>query len=68
MTDEDAPLMLYVDDDPAVLNLDVAALEEGGFRVEAVQRTGADAVRQLERPDSAIRTLTDIDLSAGATG
>lgn len=68
MTDENAPLVLYAEDDPAVLDLGVAALEDGGFRVEAVH-TGADAIRELEKPDTTIRALvTDIDLPGGATG
>jgi DNA-binding response OmpR family regulator len=68
VTGENAPLILYVEDDPALLDLSVAALEEGGFRVEAVQ-TGADAARELEKPDMAVRALvTDINLPGGATG
>lgn len=68
MADENAPLVLYVEDEPAVLDLDVTALEEGGFRVEPIQ-SGADAIRALEKPDPAFRALvTDIDLPGGADG
>lgn len=68
MADENAPLVLYVEDEPAVLDLGVIALEEGGFRVEPI-RSGADAIRALETPDAAFRALvTDIDLPGGADG
>lgn len=68
MSDPNAPLVLYVEDDAAVLDLGVTALEDGGFRVEAVQ-SAADAIAELEKPDAAIRALvTDIDLPGGADG
>lgn len=68
MSDPNAPLVLYVEDDAAVLDLGVAALEEGGFRVEPVH-TGADALATLENPDADIRALvTDIDLPGGPNG
>lgn len=50
MTDENGPLVLYVEDDLAVLELGVAALEEGSFRVQPVQSAG-DATLALEKPD-----------------
>lgn len=68
MPDENAPLVLYVEDEPALLDLGVAALEEGGFRVEAI-RSGAEAIRALEKPNPAFRALvTDIDLPGGVDG
>lgn len=68
MIDENAPLVLYVEDDLAVLEVGLAALEEGGFRVEPVQ-SGTDAIREIEKPDAAFRALvTDIDLPGGASG
>jgi CheY-like chemotaxis protein len=68
MTDENAPRVLYVEDDLAVLELGVTALEEGGFRVESVQ-SAVDAARELEKPDAAFKALvTDIDLPGEGTG
>ncbi|MFN3515504.1 MAG: response regulator [Phenylobacterium sp.] len=68
MAEEDAPLVLYVEDEPAVLELGVSALEEGGFRVASAS-TGAGAIRQLEAPDAAFAALvTDIDLGDNSSG
>lgn len=68
MTDEGLPLILYVEDDAGILELGVAALKDGGFRVQPVQ-SGAAAMRELETPNAAIRVLvTDIDLPGGANG
>lgn len=68
VADENAPLVLFVEDEPAVLDLGVTALEEGGFRVESTQ-SGADAIRALETPDPAFRALvTDIDLPGSVDG
>ncbi|ACG80240.1 response regulator receiver domain protein (CheY-like receiver) (plasmid) [Phenylobacterium zucineum HLK1] len=68
MAEEDAPLVLYVEDEPAVLELGVSALEEGGFRVASAS-TGAGAIRQLETPDAAFAALvTDIDLGDNSSG
>lgn len=68
MTERSAPLILYVEDERVILELGIAALEDGGFRVEAAQ-SGADAVDRLETPDDVIRGLiTDIDLGGGVDG
>lgn len=68
MPAETAPLVLYVGDDAAVLDVGVCALEDGGFRV-AQASTGADALRQLEAAGAAFAALvTDIDLAGGASG
>ncbi len=68
VADENGPCVLYVEDEPAVLDLGVVALEEGGFRVVCAT-SGADALRELETPDAAFRALvTDIDLSSVITG
>lgn len=68
MSDPNAPLILYVEDDAPVLELGVTALEEGGFQVKAVQ-SGPDAIAALENPDAVIRALvTDIDLPGGISG
>ncbi|MBJ7412807.1 MAG: response regulator [Phenylobacterium sp.] len=68
MAEEDAALVLYVEDEPAVLELGVSALEEGGFRVASAS-TAAEAIRQLEAPDAAFAALvTDIDLRDNSSG
>jgi CheY-like chemotaxis protein len=68
VSDPNAPLILYVEDDAPVLELGVTALEEGGFQVKAVQ-SGPDAIAALENPDAVIRALvTDIDLPGGISG
>jgi CheY-like chemotaxis protein len=60
--------VLYVEDEPAVLELGVSALEEGGFRVASAS-TAAEAIRQLEAPDAAFAALvTDIDLRDNSSG
>ncbi|MFC3077688.1 response regulator [Phenylobacterium terrae] len=67
MDDADAPLVLYVEDEPAVLDLGVTALEEGGFRVERAA-SADDAIRALERHPAFRALVTDIDLPGGADG
>lgn len=68
MAEEGAPLVLYVEDEPAVLELGVDALEDGGFAVRAAA-SGAEALCALEDRDSRFRALvTDIDLPGGLDG
>jgi len=68
MADENAPLVLYAEDEPAVLDLGVMVLEDGGFRVESAQ-TGADAIHALEKVDARfVALVTDIDLGRGVSG
>lgn len=68
MVGEKAPNVLYVEDEPAVLDLGVTALEEGGFSV-ATAGTGAEAIAQLEAEGAAFSALvTDIDLRGGVDG
>ncbi len=62
------PLVLYVEDEPLVLELGLLALEEGGFAVEAVT-SGAAAMAAIEARDEPFRAVvTDIDLAGGQTG
>jgi len=66
--DATAPLVLYAEDDPAVRDLGVDALQEGGFGVVAVG-SGGEALRELERTDVVFKALvTDIDLPGGING
>lgn len=65
---ETAPHVLYVEDDTAVLELGVNALEEGGFSVTTAVNA-AGAIRQLEAEGPGfIALITDIDLPGGADG
>ncbi|MBA4794428.1 MAG: response regulator [Phenylobacterium sp.] len=65
---EPAPLVLYVEDDPAVCDLGVTALEEGGYRVTAVD-SGAAAIALLETPGADfVALVTDIDLKGDSSG
>jgi DNA-binding response OmpR family regulator len=68
VTDGSAPLVLYVEDDPAVMDLGVGALEDGGFGVVGVG-SGAEALRELDRTDVTFKALvTDIDLPGEING
>jgi CheY-like chemotaxis protein len=68
MVGENAPHVLYVEDEPAVLDIGVTALEEGGFSV-ATAATGAEAIRKLEADGAGfIALVTDIDLAGGVDG
>lgn len=68
MADEEAPLVLYVEDDAAVRDIGQCALEDGGFAVEPVA-SGAEALEQIEKPGAVWRVLvTDIDLAGGIDG
>ena len=68
MPNENAPLVLYVEDDAILLDTGVVALEDGGFRVLGA-KSGEQAITELEKPDAAFKALvTDIDLASGATG
>lgn len=67
MVGENRPHVLYVEDDAAVLELGVTALEEGGFSV-ATAATGAEAIQQLQSDGAGfIALVSDIDLVAGWT-
>ena len=68
MVGETAPHVLYVEDDMAVLELGVNALEDGGFSVTTAVNA-AEAIRQLEaKGPGFIALITDIDLPGGADG
>jgi DNA-binding response OmpR family regulator len=68
VSDETGPLVLYVEDDPAVLELGVDALQEGGFAVKGVT-SGDAALQALEDPGLTVKALvTDIDLPGGVSG
>lgn len=69
---EAGPLVLYVEDEPVVLELGIAALEEAGFTVESVA-SGDAAVAAIDGrgdgQDVGFRALvTDVDLGGDLTG
>jgi DNA-binding response OmpR family regulator len=68
MSDTAGPRLLYVEDEPLILDLGVAAFEEAGFRVTAVA-TAKEALAQLIESGDEIRALiTDIDLGGRIDG
>ncbi len=64
----EGPHVLYVEDDEAVRDLGVSALEEGGFRVTSAA-AASEAIRRLEAPAAVFAALvTDIDLGGNSNG
>ena len=68
MTSEALPSLLYVEDEPLILELGVTALEEAGFEVTALPK-GSDAMVLLtERGRDFKALITDIDLGGQPNG
>jgi DNA-binding response OmpR family regulator len=68
MSETLGPLLLYVEDEPLILELGVAAMEEAGFRVEALP-TASAAFAALDARGAEFKALiTDIDLGTASTG
>lgn len=68
MPENAGPLLLYVEDEPLILELGVAALEEAGFRVEGTP-SGAQAVAAIsERGEEFKALITDVDLGSDPGG
>jgi DNA-binding response OmpR family regulator len=68
MSDTTGPRLLYVEDEPLILDLGVAAFEEAGFSVTAVA-TAKDALTQLDESGDEFRALiTDVDLGGPIDG
>jgi CheY-like chemotaxis protein len=68
MTDSTGPLLLYVEDEPLILDLGVSAFEEAGFGVAAVP-SGTEAIVALDARGAEFKALiTDIDLGGGPSG
>lgn len=68
MSDNPGPCVLYVEDEPLVRELGIAALEEGGFEVLALA-SGSAAIKAVDADDGRIRAIvTDIDLVPGPNG
>lgn len=60
--------MLYVEDEPLVMELGVIAFEEAGFGVFALD-SGVTAIAALDERGAEFTALvTDIDLAAGTNG
>jgi CheY-like chemotaxis protein len=63
-----APLLMYVEDEPVIQELGLAAFEEAGFAVAAVA-SGIEAMAALDDGAKALKALiTDIDLGTGPNG
>lgn len=68
MPDSAGPRLLYIEDEPLILELGMTALEEAGFTVSALPN-GAEAVAALDEPACEFRALiTDIDLGGKIDG
>lgn len=68
MSETAGPLVLYVEDEPLVLELGLVALQEAGFVVEAVA-SGAAAVAAIDDRGEEFRVIvTDIDLGGEFSG
>ncbi|MFI4966029.1 MAG: response regulator [Caulobacterales bacterium] len=68
MADDGGPLLLYVEDEPLILDLGVTGLEDAGFTV-AAYRSGQDAIAALDRRGAEFKALiTDIDLDGQVDG
>jgi CheY-like chemotaxis protein len=68
MNDLTGPLILYLEDELAIQELALVALEEAGYVVLAVS-TGAEAIAALDARAAEISALvTDIDLGAEPNG
>jgi CheY-like chemotaxis protein len=62
------PLVLYVEDDPLIVDLGLAVLEEGGFNVAAV-RSAVEAIKALDERGGDFKALiTDVDLGSELSG
>jgi CheY-like chemotaxis protein len=68
LSDSAGPLVLYVEDEPLIVDLGVAALEDGGFNVAAV-RSAVDAITALDERGADFKALiTDVDLASKLGG
>ena len=68
MSETTGPTVLYVEDEPLIQELAVAALEEAGFDV-AIAASGAQALAALDERGADFKALvTDVDLGDGPNG
>jgi CheY-like chemotaxis protein len=68
MLDSPGPLLLYVEDEPLIMELGVTAFEDAGFDVIALA-SGEKAIAALDERGAEFTALvTDIDLSTGTNG
>lgn len=68
MTEPAGPRLLYVEDDPLILELGVTAFEDAGFVVAAFSSPG-DALTALGAAETPFRAMvTDIDLGSQTDG
>ena len=68
MTDPEAPLLLYVEDEVLIQVAVIEGLEEAGYRL-ATAKSGAEALGLLEKHSAELRgVVTDINLGNGIDG
>ena len=68
MTDPEAPLLLYVEDEVLIQVAVIDGLEEAGYRL-VVAKSGAEALGLLEKHTAELRgVVTDINLGTGIDG
>jgi len=68
MEDDIGPRILYVEDEPLILELGVTAFEEAGFAVTALG-SGAEAIAAIDDRGVQFKALvTDIDLGGKISG
>lgn len=67
MSDVAGPLLLYVEDEPLILDLGVTNLEEAGFAVTAFP-SGGKAIAALDAGGEFKALITDIDLGDDVSG
>ena len=68
MSEIQGPRLLYVEDEPLILELGVTALEESGFSLDTVS-SGRAAIAAIDERGTDFKALiTDIDLGAGPSG
>lgn len=61
------PLLLYVEDEPLILDLGVTSLEDAGFAVTAIP-SGESAIAALDAGGEIKALITDIDLGGAVSG
>jgi CheY-like chemotaxis protein len=68
MTNPAGPHVLYVEDEPMVLEVGAIVLERSGLRVTAL-KSGEEAIRVVSGPDNEFRALiADVALGGGPSG
>jgi DNA-binding response OmpR family regulator len=68
MSEAEGPTILYVEDEPLIQELAIAALEDAGFAVVPVS-SGLAAIAAIDEKGADFKALvTDVDLGVGPSG